>query len=307
MKLVKLLENYQVRYNFSFLKPIIPPWNIFQQELPGLSISTDGSKINGKVGGAFVVYNNKSEVHHQCLRLSDNATVYSAKLLAIKRATEYAILNGLSNINIISDSRSVLLAMENVNNIDAEIRGTKNMIKEHPGKITLHWVKAHVGHIGNERADELAKAATLRTDADHMVAFDSRFAKKLIKKEILVVAILQKEHIFNLICGSLTADIRTLGNFFLNQNYTGHGTFAVYQARFFGIPTTCQCGHPQEDRNHIVYECPLWNEIRKKSFPKGYKNAALGLLLANSISKQGLISIMRHKLQSDLQPSEEED
>ncbi|GIX77319.1 retrovirus-related Pol polyprotein from type-1 retrotransposable element R1 4 [Caerostris darwini] len=160
--------------NFSFLKPIIPPWsrcsiqwNIFKQEFPGLSIFTDGSKMNGKVGGAFVVYNHKSEVHHQCFRLSDNPTVYLAELLAIKRATEYAILNGLSNVNIISDSRSVLLAMENVNNIDAEIRGIKNRIKDHPGNITLHWVKAHVGHIGNERADELAKAATQNRRRPH--------------------------------------------------------------------------------------------------------------------------------------------
>ncbi|GIY05116.1 uncharacterized protein CDAR_120901 [Caerostris darwini] len=88
--------------NFSFLKPIIPPWSrcsikwsIFKQELPGLSIFTDGSKMNGKVGGAFVVFNHHLEVHHQCFRLSDNATVYSAELLAIKEAAEYAILNSL--------------------------------------------------------------------------------------------------------------------------------------------------------------------------------------------------------------------
>ncbi|GIX99975.1 uncharacterized protein CDAR_447361 [Caerostris darwini] len=195
--------------------------------------------------------------------------------------------------------------MESINNIDAD------MIKEHTGNITLLWVKAHVGHIGNERADEIAKAATLRTDVDHMVAFDSRFVKKLIKKEILVEwqnkwsDSTKGREVFSLL--PEVRETRTLGNFVLNQIYTGHGSFAVYQARFFGKQTTCQCGHPQEGRNHIIYDCPLSNEIRKKYFPKGYKNAALGLLQANKTSKQGLVNIMRQKLQSALQPSEEED
>ncbi|GIY37474.1 RNA-directed DNA polymerase from mobile element jockey [Caerostris darwini] len=109
--------------NFTFLKPIFPPWSrcsikwsLFRQELPGLSVFTDGSKMNGKVGGAFVVFNHHLEVHHDCFRLSDNATVYSAELLAIKKAIEYTILNDLPVVTIISDSRSVLMAVENVNN-----------------------------------------------------------------------------------------------------------------------------------------------------------------------------------------------
>ncbi|GIY67176.1 hypothetical protein CEXT_436341 [Caerostris extrusa] len=32
-------------------------------------------------------------------------------------------------------------------------------------------------------ADELAKAATLRTDVDHMVTFDTQVIKKLLKKK----------------------------------------------------------------------------------------------------------------------------
>ncbi|GIY34315.1 hypothetical protein CDAR_579261 [Caerostris darwini] len=47
--------------------------------------------------------------------------------------------------------------------------------------------------------------------------------------------------------------------------------------------------------------------MRKKHFPKDHKNVALGLLLANKISKIGLEQIMRQKLQAALHPSEEED
>ncbi|GIY46733.1 uncharacterized protein CEXT_169301 [Caerostris extrusa] len=232
--------------------------------------------MNGRVGGAFVEFNNHLEVHNHCFRLSDNATAYAAELLAIKGATEYAILNSLPNVNIISDSRSVLLAMENVNNIDTEIRNIKKWIQDYPGSIKLHWVKVHVGHSGNERADELAKAATLRTDVDHMVTFDTQVIKKLLKKKKILVEWQYKwsnstkgREVFSLL--PEVRETRTLGNFFLNQLYTGRGTFAVYQARFFGKHTTCQCGHPQEDRSHVACDCPLWNDTRKNIFPKTTK------------------------------------
>ncbi|GIX77331.1 hypothetical protein CDAR_276591 [Caerostris darwini] len=46
--------------------------------------------MNGKVGGAFVAYSNGIEIFSKSFRLSDNATVYSAELTAIKLAIKYA-------------------------------------------------------------------------------------------------------------------------------------------------------------------------------------------------------------------------
>ncbi|GBO36728.1 hypothetical protein AVEN_95123-1 [Araneus ventricosus] len=58
------------------------------------------------------------------------------------------------------DSRSALMALSAVE----EARDIINNIKEYKGKITLTWIRAHMGNFGNERADQLAKEATLISD-----------------------------------------------------------------------------------------------------------------------------------------------
>ncbi|GIY06108.1 hypothetical protein CDAR_430571 [Caerostris darwini] len=104
--------------------------------------------MNDKVRGAFVddgLFDNNVEIYHQCFRPSDN--VYSAELLAIKLAIDYAISSNLPKVNIVSDSRSVLLAKENVNNNDIHIISIKNRIRNHKGQIKLHWIKARMWDI----------------------------------------------------------------------------------------------------------------------------------------------------------------
>lgn len=46
---------------------------------------TDGSKLNLKVGGAFVITKNKNILDHKTYRISDTASVYMAELVAINK------------------------------------------------------------------------------------------------------------------------------------------------------------------------------------------------------------------------------
>ncbi|GIX78352.1 RNase H domain-containing protein [Caerostris darwini] len=100
---------------------------------------------------------------------------------------------------------------------------------------------------------------------------------------------------------------RIQGDFFLNQLITGHGTIGIHQARLFHKSPSCQCGHSTEDRHHIIYQCPLWNSIRSKPLPLNHSSISMNLIFANYKSKMGLIEIMKIKLQSALQPIEDED
>ncbi|GIY67536.1 hypothetical protein CEXT_526971 [Caerostris extrusa] len=109
--------------------------------------------MNGKAGGAFVTYSNSTELYSKSFRLSDNATVYSAELSAIKLA-----------IN------------------EPEIMDIKHLLANHEGAIRLFWIKA-AGMLvfsGNERADEYAKQATTKDTIDIEVDL-SKSAKKRTK------------------------------------------------------------------------------------------------------------------------------
>ncbi|GBM92596.1 hypothetical protein AVEN_106216-1 [Araneus ventricosus] len=133
------------------------------EEMKGLMIFTDGSKMDGRVGCAFVVFCNKTELDYSKFRLNDSSTVFMAEEIAIQQAVQYVKANGLGQVNIISDSWSALMALSAVE----EARDIMNNIKEYKGKITLTWIdldRAHMGNFGNERADQLAKEATLISD-----------------------------------------------------------------------------------------------------------------------------------------------
>ncbi|GIY79614.1 uncharacterized protein CDAR_57131 [Caerostris darwini] len=290
---------------------IIPPWekysikwNFYNEDLAGTQIFTDGSKMNGRVGGAFVVYSNCTETHSELFRLSDHATVYSAELMAITQAINFAINARLPSANIISDSRSVLQALENVNNMEREILAIKHLLANHEGAIRLCWIKAHADFTGNERADEYAKSATTKEAIDFSMGYSIPYIKGLIKKDLLErwqdrwSNSTKGREVFAILPEVKTSRIQ--GDFFTNQLMTGHGCIGIYQERFFGKSAACSCGHILEDRNHIIYDCPQWNAIRQRFFPKNYRSMQLDLILFNKISRTGLREIMNSKLQASL-------
>ncbi|GIY39646.1 hypothetical protein CEXT_159431 [Caerostris extrusa] len=82
----------------------------------------------------------------------------------------------------------------------------------------------------------------------------------------------------------------------LSQIITGQGAIAAYHTRFFDNGPSCDCDHSFEDRSHIVYDCPQWNNIRMKYFPSNYKSVKLELLISYNKSKLGLREIINSKL-----------
>ena len=99
--------------------------------------------------------------------LPRTASVFQAKVIAIQKAGEYAstsdIIKQCSYIKILCDSQAAIKAF------NSNLITSKSVYRaidawetcgEHLKHITLAWIKAHVGHIGNEQADKLAKAGT---------------------------------------------------------------------------------------------------------------------------------------------------
>ena len=109
------------------------------------------------------------------------------------------------------------------------------MVKQSVVKITAYWIRAHVDHPGNERADELAKAATERLQVDVVVKLTIAQAKKILLARALENWQTRWDHSST---GRRTYEIfprvslRKLHcDFYINQVLTGHGTFGDHQAR----------------------------------------------------------------------------
>jgi hypothetical protein len=98
------------------------------------------------------------------------STVFQAEIFAIGQAAHHLILNqnilaNITDIDIISDSKSAIQALDSIctpSKIIMDCMKALDSLQE-LAKVTIHWTKAHVGHEGNERADTLAKEGTTKT------------------------------------------------------------------------------------------------------------------------------------------------
>ncbi|GBM04320.1 hypothetical protein AVEN_146195-1 [Araneus ventricosus] len=92
----------------------------------GMMNFTDGSKMDGRVVCALVAFYNKTELYYRKFRLKESSTVFMAEVFAIQQTVQYARVNGLGEVNIISFSRLALIALCAVE----EARDIINNIKE---------------------------------------------------------------------------------------------------------------------------------------------------------------------------------
>ena len=81
-----------------------------------ITVYTDGSKINNKVGSAFVVFKGNKIIHFQNYRLSDHATVFQAEIHAITQAGLYLLQTNkkIKYLRIFTDSQAAILAIHKV-------------------------------------------------------------------------------------------------------------------------------------------------------------------------------------------------
>ncbi|GBM68319.1 hypothetical protein AVEN_24178-1 [Araneus ventricosus] len=88
--------------------------------------------------------------------------------LAIKEAINWANSKGIST-SIWSDSESALRAISSFKNSNPLIQEAQQLFLQNPS-MQLNWIKALVGFLGNEAADNLAKQATKEGTRLHLQA-----------------------------------------------------------------------------------------------------------------------------------------
>lgn len=236
-----------------------------------INIFTDGSKIQEattSVGAAYVIYNGSAELSHQKFKLASLASVYTAELVALREAIKYVHTSTHTSASLFSDSRSAILATlgdQSSNNLAAE---THNLMVDVRGRktVNMYWIKAHVGHVGNERADVLANEARSDGTLVHTLVPSSHLKQKLrynmrtrINTEYQTSewGRTMKQFAPEYMCSQRKYMVI---NDYTVLIYTGHLPTASYLFERKKVTSpNCPCGAVQ-DVKHVVTYCPIFAE-----------------------------------------------
>merc|ERR1712115_451703 len=179
-----------------------------------ISIYTDGSLFPAKdpstekdrAGAGMAVYDivsrqgkrREATLHEDDWHLGQS-TIFQCEMYALKKAAEWIIDNHdkpgiprFSSVAIFSDSESSLKALLNNESKSSIVIETVKKLNTAASlvHVVLRWVKAHVDHMGNERADELAKEgaeADLRDPVPDLPKMPFSKMKALIHSKALEV------------------------------------------------------------------------------------------------------------------------
>ncbi|GBM86367.1 hypothetical protein AVEN_186533-1 [Araneus ventricosus] len=157
--------------------------NIARKDI--INIFIDGSKTEYGVGAALCVLANDIWACHWSAKLKDNNAVFQAELTALHKAVIYA--SHLPNHNtskIRIDNRASIMASSNSKSTNEAARKIFKILLTNP-RIKVSWVKAHAGHIGNERADQLAKDETQHGQPYSHTKLPKPHIKGLLRKRML--------------------------------------------------------------------------------------------------------------------------
>jgi ribonuclease HI len=121
-----------------------------------IAIYTDGSKAEERVASAAI-----AEDYFFVRRLPNNSSIYSAELTAILLALQYIRRSSHTRFIIFTDALSTLQALQGFNFTNPLLQDVISQILSLPSHkiIKFAWIPSHIGIPGNERVDQLAKAA----------------------------------------------------------------------------------------------------------------------------------------------------
>jgi ribonuclease HI len=185
-------------------------------------------------------------------------------------------------VKIFSDSRAAIMAL------DKQIYRSKTIVKavkelndlgEMLDRLEINWIKAHVGHEGNERADELARLAVnwdMIEDIDRPTGLimNTLLAKlyedwaeewqddktcRMTKQFIVKPDKEMSRHALNYSRSKMRR---------LLEIITGHNNLNYFQQKIDALQTSlCRfCEEEDETFFHLVTECPCFIDSRVEIF-----------------------------------------
>ena len=239
---------------------------------------TDGSGIEGRAGAGFAIYRHQREEHTAHYRLPDHATVFQAELTAVRKACEQLqSISDLKYVKIFIDSQATIKALANPTvrskTVEQAATALQNLASR-ARSVTVVWIPAHKGYIGNERADGLAKRGALTTDAQ--TALHTYIPAIHLKNKINKAAYDEwttewnaqngVHHARSFYKGPDASKARfvynlarlELGRFV--RIISGHNNLHFFQTKLglWSDPSCRFCGTGQETIRHLLDDCPCF-------------------------------------------------
>ena len=277
------------------LEPFDP---ILNGEPSMIGVYTDGSRRDG-LTGAGVVFTTDDEIGRQIPykvfseHLGSTASVFQAEVYAIILAlTELEAelqdssspIRPFSNIKIISDSKSALLAINSHVVKSSLVRECIIRLQRlsRSCQVRLHWIKAHQGHAGNELADTRAKLGAMwkTPGVEPVLPVSKTWFKRALKNFVCEkwserwcsVAKARQTKIF--FAEPQEKKSRELlgwsrekyGEFFRwisGHNFLGRHNHLLNPEKY-PDPICRACGEEEETSSHLILECPVLSEMRFK-------------------------------------------
>ena len=248
-----------------------------------IQIFTDGSKSAQGVGAGIAIFIQNELVLQRRLTLHSNCSNNQAEQLAIVKALETIKETRIPEnvpreITIHTDSKITLQSLKNPKNhkhLINEIRKTAISMEKQNWHITFTWIRAHVGHYGNELADKLAKEAAGKDIISYNRTPMCEIAQQMRETSLenwqrqwdsTTKASTTKEFFPN-IKDRLETKITITPNF--TALVTSHGKTKSYLHRFKIIESPdCPCGGGSQTVEHLLFDCTILQEERERLIGK---------------------------------------
>lgn len=281
-----------------------------------MAVYTDGSKTFEGTGSACIAP--QIDVHTK-RKIDSSSSVYTAECVALNDALDIALDNSDRDIYIFTDSLSALQTLQSAklniktNSHIFEIKQKYNEFKKRNANshsITLYWIPAHKGIKGNDEADSLAKSAARSALIDSVKVPYTDFYegfKSHAKKQTMEIA---QNH-------SLLTGKNYFVNYWKDNQYpwfskkkldrtlittvnrirANHYNLASSLARINIVDSSrCKCNTEEEDINHVLWQCPLY-DLQREGLIKKLHNVKYQLPLnVEMIASEPDITACQHIL-----------
>lgn len=251
------------------------------------NLYTDGSVRNGLCGSAVVKGLHLYErIKTVTVGFERHCSILTTEAMALVYAVRY-VYDTMTKRQlplIFTDSKRLLdqVAKGDKGGIEANVFVTLlNLLREvaQAGiRLTIRWIPAHKGIIGNEKADQAARDMTIvgRVPTGKLIVEKRKVIQVLDK---VAVERARREYsrgdhrkftwrLDGALPGTHTRQLyRNLSSEqgrVLAQARTGHNHLNAYRARIKVIESgMCECGKGIEDIQHLLVRCPLWRAQRE--------------------------------------------